>query len=422
MKMPKIKFLSGKNYDFVLRIYAVVLAILIWFILSITLYPTITRTISNVPVTIKTEGTIAADYLLSPVNFQQQDSTVKISGMRYEIGNYSADDLEARVVVSGINKPGEYDLPIEVVSKDGKRFDVLSIKPSTVKVKFDSIIEKDFNVIADAPNAKAEKGYLIDPPIAMPNSVTIKGPKSEIEKITKVVVKTDSELTLTESQNITDTKLVIYNGDTIMDNSIFTFGKDNVSIQIPIYMIKTLPFKIEIQNAPKNFDMTSLKYSFSHDSIDIAAPSALISDLANFHLGYIDLRSVALDYKTEFPVHLQVGYRNLSGFDKISVAFDTSNYAIKTISVNKSQIHIINSPSNYNISLQTVSLQNIKLVGPKDAIKNITSADIIAEIDLLHTDITDTTYAMPVQIYCPSYNNVWAYGNYTATLNINKTN
>jgi len=68
MKKTKLKLFRGLNNDIALRIYAVILAIIIWFVMSVTLYPTVYKTIRNVPVTIDTTGTNAADYMLKPIN------------------------------------------------------------------------------------------------------------------------------------------------------------------------------------------------------------------------------------------------------------------------------------------------------------------------------------------------------------------
>lgn len=414
----KFKLLRGLDNDIMLRIYAIILAILIWFIMSITQYPTVSKTIDNVSVTIPTQGTIASDYSLSPVHFAQDKVSVKIKGMRYEIGNYSANDLEAQLVAKQVNKAGEYDLEIQVVGKNGQKFDVVSVEPKTIKVRFDSIVEKDFPVTAEAPNIRAASGYILSQPTCIPSTVKITGPKQELERIDKVIARTDNDEELTVSESINNTKLVLYSGDTIMDNSLFKFDQQNFSIDIPIYMKKTLPFKLEFQNYPPNFDLSSLKYTLSPNIIDIAAPNALIKDLGEIHLGYMDIRKVDLNSKSEFNISLQSGYQNISGFETVTATFNTSGYSSKIISINKSQIHVINTPAKYDADVQTSGIRNIKLIGPKNIIDKISSADVVAEVDLSNEDLKESTYSLPVNVYCPSYNNVWAYGVFDVTLQV----
>ena len=56
--------------DFVLKITAVIIAIIIWFALSITQYPTVNKTITNVPVDFSMHGTTAETKGLSALGYK----------------------------------------------------------------------------------------------------------------------------------------------------------------------------------------------------------------------------------------------------------------------------------------------------------------------------------------------------------------
>ena len=49
-KVKKAKKENRHGADFGLRILSIIIAVIIWFALSITQYPTINKTITNVPV------------------------------------------------------------------------------------------------------------------------------------------------------------------------------------------------------------------------------------------------------------------------------------------------------------------------------------------------------------------------------------
>lgn len=422
MNFKKLRFLRNTTNDIFLRIYAIILAILIWFIISVTLYPTITRTINNVTVApIITTGTVAEDFGLSPVNIDKEEVSVRIMGKRVDIGDLSSEDLEAKLIVdSSVNKPGEYELEVEIVSKNKKKFEVKNISPSKIKVQFDSIVEKDFPVYIEAPNISVADGYLMEPISANPTNIKVKGPKSEVEKITKVVARTDEKQTLSETLSIKDTDIILYNGDTVLSKDNFEFSTNKIELTVPILMQKTLPFKLEIQNAPTNFNLSSLDYTLSNSEIDIAAPVSSLKDLGEIHLGYLNLSSVDINSTFSYNVDLPSNYKNLSGFNSVDVKFNWNNYASKTISIDKSKIFVINAPSKYDIKVKTSGISNIKIIGPKNVINNITAANIIAEVDLFEANLNESTYSMPVKIYSPQYNNVWAYGNYNVTISVSE--
>lgn len=417
--MKKFKFLKAPKSDIFLRIYAVIFAILFWFIISITLYPTITKTISNISISpINTEGTTAHDYNLSAVHLSEKKISATIFGKRYDIGDISADDLEAVVDISNVVKPGEYNLDIKVVSKKNKKMEVKDISPKSVKVTFDSVIEREFAVGIEAPEISAADGYLMEPITCSPETIKVSGPKEEMDKITKVLVRTEEKKKLTESQSISSSDIFVYNGETILDKSHFTFNVDKIQLRIPVLMEKKLPFRLDIQNAPPNFDTKALKYSFSSSEISIAAPASSMATLGEIHLGYLNLSQVDLNSKFDFNVNLPANYKNLSGVEKVTVDFNWDYYDSKIISLERSKIFVINASNKYNYNIKTKKITNIKIIGPKSVISSINENNIIAELDLLDQDLSESSYVKNVRIYSPDSNNVWAYGQYTVALDV----
>lgn len=413
----KTKLLKSLNNDFMLKIYAIILAILIWFLISVTLFPEITKSIENIPVTISLQGTTAEANMLKAFNYETENINVKIKGMRYEIGNYTSNDLTARLVLDVVNKPGKYDLKIAVTSKDGHNISIESNLP-TISVIFDEVASKTVDVIGRAPDLKVNSGFTIEEPICTPSSITVTGPKTEIDKIDRCVVTANNSDVLSESFITSSDQIAFYDGTSIIDINLLSLNETNISIEIPVYMRKTLPLKVEILNAPTRFDISSLKYTLSNDEIDIAAPNGTINDVAEILLGNIDLRKIDLGSVFELPIELQSGYKNLSGFETVTVTFDDEGLSSKIISIDNSQINVINRPVNYNVSVQTVGISNIKLIGPKNIIDNITSADVVAQVNLLNENISESTYSLPCRIYCEDYPTVWAYDIYNVALKV----
>ena len=60
-KVKKAKKENRHGADFGLRILSIIIAVIIWFALSITQYPTINKTITNVPVVFSLDGTQAKE-------------------------------------------------------------------------------------------------------------------------------------------------------------------------------------------------------------------------------------------------------------------------------------------------------------------------------------------------------------------------
>ncbi len=242
----------------------------------------------------------------------------------------------------------------------------------------------------------------------LPETITIKGPQQQIERIDKVVIRANSTDEVTSSQSINDTEILLYDGDVILDKSLFTFNTENFSITIPVYMTKELPFSLQIQNAPPHFDVSSLKLNYSDEKIKVAGSAFVLENMDTISLGYIDLRDIDLDSSFEYSVVLPNDFRNLSDINTVTVSLNTDNLSSKVISLTKEQIHVINVPSEYDVDILSVGISNITIIGPSSVINRITPEDIIAEVDLRQEDIDQNTYTKTAKIYCPQNSKIWA--------------
>ena len=150
-KVKKAKKENRHGADFGLRILSIIIAVIIWFALSITQYPTINKTITNVPVVFSLDGTQAKEKGLSALNYKDISVDVEIKGMNYEIGSYTAADLVATVNLDDVTKEGTYDLDIDVKSSHSTdKVTVVSVNPDTVSVEFDRLTTKTIPLTAEA--------------------------------------------------------------------------------------------------------------------------------------------------------------------------------------------------------------------------------------------------------------------------------
>ena len=158
-RKKKLKLFDSFRNDLVLRVFSIVLAVVIWIILSITLFPTIYITVYDVPVKLEIEGTEVESNGLSALNFDEDTTVdVRLSGMRYEIGNYSSSDLIATLNIDDVTKAGVYDLSVNVRSANGDNCEILNVSPSKVRVSFDTIQSVELPIEVEYTGISAEDG------------------------------------------------------------------------------------------------------------------------------------------------------------------------------------------------------------------------------------------------------------------------
>ncbi len=414
-----LKRLSGffkelTQKDDALKILSVLSAIVIWAVISITIYPTVER-VYVLPISVDLEGSYAQANQLDVMSVSDQTVTVTISGNRGQIGDLSAEDFTVSADVTSVMLAREYNLNIDIACTDDREFEVVSIEPSTVSVSFDKIVSAEFEVEVDTSSLKIASGYMMGDPIITPETVTVTGAQDKVNSITKVVasVYSDAELDSTVELNVSE--LTLYNNSAIISNEdkSITFDKTSFAVQVPVYVRQTLPLKVTIINAPERFDVESFREQlvFSLEEIDIAAPNDRIKEITSLNIGTINMREV--DIGSEFTFNaadfMPEGYENLSGVEIVTVTCPSEGLAKKAIGVRKSAIQFVNAPSQFEFEIITSGFTPT-FVGSEEHIEELTIADISAQIDLIDFDMQEGDHKMAVEFEVLSYDDVWVIG------------
>ena len=290
--------------DSSLKIISIILAILIWAVVSITQYPVITKPFYNIPIEIDLEDTYAQADQLSVISMSDETVNVTITGERRDIGNLKAEDLRAVVDVTNVMQAKEYNLPMNIVTESGQELQVERIEPSSVAVVFDKIVSKEFEVTPLTDNIRIKQGYLGGDPVVSPSTVTVTGPEDTVNSITQVCAKVSAQAELSSTYEFTADELVLYNDNAVIYNEdkMLTFDKNMFAVQIPVFVRQTLPLEVNIVNAPANFDVEYFKKQlvFSVSELDIAAPNDKIRERTGLNIGTINMREVDIGSRFEF--------------------------------------------------------------------------------------------------------------------------
>lgn len=409
-KSPKPK--TGKATDLSLRILALVLAIIIWFVLSITQYPTINKTITSVPVDFSLAGTKAEEKGLDALNYSDFTVDVEIKGMNYEIGNYTANDLSATVNLDQVTKEGTYTLDIDVKSTHSTdRCTIVSVTPETIEVDFDRITTKTVDLTAEAPLITAEEGYTLKETTVTPNVITVEGPKNELDNISKATARISKSRKIKDDVTISTDEVVFYDADdNKLDDSKFTIkDASSFDVNFVVYKKKTINLQVDVSGCPENFDLNSLPMTLSENSISVITPDLSSKETEDVYVGTVALSNINLAKTFKFPIPLNSGEINLNGADTLEVTFNSEGYTSKTFTVDSDRIKMKNTPSNMSAELETKKLTNVTIYGPESVIDKLTDGDIYATVNL--SDVYEAgSYTREATVYVPDYDNVWCYG------------
>ena len=222
---------------------------------------------------------------------------------------------------------------------------------------------------------------------------------------------------LSESK-LTAGTLLLYDRDgNPLSKNLLTFDTENIEVTVPILKKATLPLKLEFAGLPEGLDSSIFKYTLAHPSINIAGPGAKIDNMSELIIGYLNIpKEFRLGGEYTFDVNLEKGFLNLDNITKVTVSFDTSALAAKTLTVN--DIRLINAPQNYNVKIETARLYDVTIIGPKDEIATLTSSSVVAQINAGDLDAERGQQTVPVSILVPGSKTMFAVGEYTALVSV----
>ena len=413
----KNRLLRGAKANFSLGIYAVLIAILAWFIISMTLYPSVPKTIENIELSLDLSGSTADESGLSVIQCDIENVDIRIKGSRTQVGTLNSDSFIAHIDTTNISTPGKKTLPITIECKNNASYEIESISPESVTVVLDKYTTIDnIPVTPKIPNISLAEGKTIDTEslACEPAIVSVYGPSAQISKIKECYVVSDMEKTLAESYSVTSTDIQLIAEDgTVIDPEKMKITPASFQINIPVLTQKEVGLAVNLGSVPQGLDEKWLlsKIKLSDDSVIVASRNSQSEFPENIDLGTISVRDIGLDYSASMSVSRVLDAANLinrSGLDSVTVSLDSSDLATKEITLSKDRIRVSNRPADgYDYNVNTKSLP-ITVVGQKDMIEAITENDFYAEASLLNADTSLDEFSYDVTITCPAYNKVWA--------------
>ena len=146
--LKKIAHYFVKNLKTI--ILSVIFAIIIWFAISIQLFPNVTDHIDDVAIIaeptqyMKEENLQITDY--------EPSVTIHIQGKRYIIGSLTAEDFSATLDLSGITTPGTHTVNVILNKVESSNdYEIIS-SGLTSKVTIERIISEDIAIEVNTDN------------------------------------------------------------------------------------------------------------------------------------------------------------------------------------------------------------------------------------------------------------------------------
>ena len=256
--------------------------------------------------------------------------------------------------------------------------------------------------------------------------IEIKGPSQKLKNISSAYAVSDYDKTIDSSRHINSSRYILFDeeGNEITNHSKLVFLQNTTDISLTVKTQKTVPIVASFQTNDPNFDKSSIDYSFTPNTITLAAESAdSISDPFEIKVAVSDIDDV--DFEADYPINNAKldsdNVENISMLESVHFTLNGSSLASKEITLSNSNMHPMQIPDDdYDYNIVTESLK-VTLIGPKDLLNDITASDINANVYLSNAESEPIVFPRDVEITFKSkaHNKVWAVTDQKA--NIRKT-
>ena len=406
----------------ILIIVSLCVALIVWVVVAMTVDRDIDKVFASVPVNIKLNAEAFADSGFNPVSANISNVSVKVEGDRTALTQLRAEDLVATVRPSiAVTEPDTYMLTLVPASTelDSRLITKIEYTPAEVMVRVDRLMSKTLKVEPIIRGLVMPDAYVQGAQTITPSQITVNGPKAEIDKIAKCVIRKDFSAPL-EKTFVDDLPLMLLDarGDEIdIKEKNITINYDEARLVIEMLKRTGLMLNVEFTNIPRNFPIDSLTFLRNADFLEVAAPVDMVGRDDEIIVGYIDMRTIDKQNNTfTFPVEVPSTYQNLDNLTEVRVRFDSAGWEEANFTADG--ITLLNIPDQYDVKISGGAVHNVKFTGRRDIIDEMTGEDIVMEINLADREISEGQFQWPVKISAPTKGLVWAVGEYFAIVEI----
>ena len=403
------------------RFFSMFLALLFglatWIVVTVYIDPQGNVTRADVPINYSYS---ASTYINQGLDIVEKPDisgvTVRVEGNMTTIGRITASDIMVYPSYASVNGPGKATLRLQAKITNTSDFSG-NIKctvesPTNIDVVFDEVSEKTVPVTVDTSGVAVAENYMLNRTATVPAEVTLRGPTSELDRIAAVVAPVDDDTPLADTTTLPANLEMRDENGTVVTPLYTTMDNDSANVTLTIYQVRELPLAVNFIGIPKGFDVNSLKYSLSQQTLRVAGSARTISTLDSLAVTDFDLaQEFELDRDYQRLIELPAGVVSLDGVSNVTLSFNTDH--LTSTKLNVSNIRAINVPSNYELEILSSLVSGVELYGPAEDIENLSADSVVAQIDCQSLNLTVGQQTIAVSIQIPSSSRIFATGSYT---------
>ncbi|HSH36782.1 CdaR family protein [Schnuerera sp.] len=376
-----------KRNDLTLKIFALIIAIILWSYVMSEVNPPFTSELKNVNVDFINESALERQGLvvMEPKN---ANIKVSVSGRRSEVLQVSRSDIIAQVDLNGYSE-GNVKVPVYVQVPNDVR--IVDYSPKEILFKFDKIIRKDSTVVVET-QGKIPQGYVLGTPEIKPQSIYIEGPRTWINLVEKAIAFVDVSDKTEDIRVTVPIKVVDDEG-----NDVRGVSKDQnvVDIFIPVYQTKKVPIELQTENQlPDNYEIVNVNINPS--TIEIKGKKDELIGINSIKTEPIDINSFIDNRNVPVKLEIPEGVSLTNPNQEITINLNIEENITRTFDYILEDVEVINMDSSLHIDEEELNKSfTVTVKGISSQIEILDEEDIELKLDL--EDLEEGTHRVSIE-------------------------
>lgn len=396
-----------------LKIASLVLAFFIWLIIVNVSDPIVRRTYTGIPVSVTNGSYIESMGQSYQIASGFDTISVTVRGNRSKIDRLSASSIVANADLTQVIDFNSDPVMVPVtVSVSGIAQDNITANPGNIQLVLEDMESADFVINATAGDTSPSKDYEVGTLTVNPEKLTIRGGKSLVGKIDKVVANVDVSGMSTDSDVSPTISVYDKNGDVLDDLQMsylnLSVSPGDVKVHVTLYKVLSgVKISAETYGTPAegyrigDITETPSEIQVVGDEESLAqfeSSGGGINITEGSHAVDVSGASSDVDIKVNISDYLPAGIRLASGLsDTVVVSVKILPYDSRSVEIATRDIKVNNLGADLNAVFTNQTL-DIRVRG--DNVDKLTADMITASVDL--KDAGEGTLTVPVNIVLPA--------------------
>ena len=387
-----------------LKLLAFIFAFMLWLLVVNIDDPVGSKTFENIPVTIEHSEVVTQDQRSYQVLDGTDTVSVSVSATRSVLEKISAENIVATADMRELYL--ESQIPIEITIP-GYEFESATASPRNVQVKIEQNKSDTFPITVTTTGTVRD-GYVLGTVQADPERVTVNGPESVIDQISKVVAEVNvSGLSSDSSIDATLTYYDADNNEISAEQLANNLGTTGVKVNVTLYHTARIPVTVDTSGVTAADGYIISEVSWTPEEIQLAGEEDVLEALKEIRIPADAIDITSISQRTEKTVditpYLPEGTRLVDeNGNNILVTARVAKEGTKSFDIPVGSITVNNLDDDLTISgYGSGDDLEVHIGGPQAQLDSLELGDLSVSIDL-KSCTNAGEYEVPVTITLPS--------------------